>query len=551
MPAYNAASTIEDAIHSVLWQTETRWELIVVDDGSTDGTADVAASAAAGDPRVRIIRQPHAGRPTARNRCLREITGPVIAICDADDVSLPNRFAATLEAFGADPRVGVVASCRVLAIADDPPWKGVITAPCTDEAVHAAFNRRRMPVLFASCTLRTSLVSDAGGFDPELLRNQDYGLLVRVHDRITFRQLSEPMIIYRTLRAVASRRLVFESNFFRHYATRRASGLTLNAREFAGTVRGRAYRWFVMPLMFGWFVAKRAVLRLDAPPATSEEEAMIDDTRRRLAALRRAEPRAAPPPSSRRILGSRVDCLTYDDTTARVTAWARAGESRYVCIANVHMLMEAVDDEAFRHILNDADLVTSDGMPLVWGLQLLGLRGAERVYGPILMPRICEAFAAADLPIALLGGAPGTLAQLTVQLNQRFPGLRIAYAYSPPFRDMTEAEESEIVNDLLRSEARVIFVGMGCPKQERLMARLRGRTRAPMLGVGAAFDFIAGVKPSAPALLQAAGLEWLFRLLTEPRRLWRRYLKQNPRFVWHFGRQLARERGRPPRQGRA
>ena len=541
MPAYNAAATIEDAIHSVRWQTESRWELIVVDDGSTDGTADVAARAAAGDPRIRIIRQPHAGRPTARNRCLRELSGTFIAICDADDVSLPNRFAATLEAFGTDASVGVVASCRVLAIADDPPWKGVITAPCTDEAVHAAFSRRRMPILFASCTLRTSLVTAAGGFDPELLRNQDYGLLVRVHKGVTFRQVSEPMIIYRTLRAVASRRLVFESNFFRHYATRRASGLTLSAREFATTARGRAYRWLAMPLMFGWFVAKRALLRLDTPPATPGEDALIDETLRHLATLRGTEPRSMQAPASRRILGSRVDCLTYNDTTARVVAWAHAGESRYVCIANVHMLMEAVDDEAFRTVLNDADLVTSDGMPLVWGLRALGLTRAVRVYGPILMPRVCEALAAADLPIALLGGAPETLERLSVQLHERFPRLRIAYTHSPPFRDMTEAEESAIVNELSNSGARVIFVGLGCPKQERLMARLRGRTRAPMLGVGAAFDFIAGAKPSAPALVQAAGLEWLFRLLTEPRRLWKRYLKQNPRFVWHFGRQLLRE----------
>jgi glycosyltransferase involved in cell wall biosynthesis len=296
MPAYNAAATIRDAIQSVRWQTESRWELIVVDDGSTDGTADVANAAAGGDSRVRVVRQHHAGRGVARNTCLKEVAGGIVAICDADDMSLPDRFATALAAFDTDPRIGVVASCRLLAIGDDPPWQGVITAPCTNSGVHAAFNRHRMPILFASSMIRTSLIARGGGFDPELRRNQDYGLLLRIHAETEFRLLPDPMIIYRTMGVIGSRRLVFESNFFRHYATRRAAGLTLSSDEFARSWPGRAYRWLAIPLMYAWFVAKRAVLRLDAPAITEAERLVIDDARRRLAFATSSQPAAAADP---------------------------------------------------------------------------------------------------------------------------------------------------------------------------------------------------------------------------------------------------------------
>jgi N-acetylglucosaminyldiphosphoundecaprenol N-acetyl-beta-D-mannosaminyltransferase len=241
---------------------------------------------------------------------------------------------------------------------------------------------------------------------------------------------------------------------------------------------------------------------------------------------------------SRYILGSRVDGCSYDLAAGRITEWAQRRESRYVCIANVHVIMEAVDDAHFQEVLNEADLVTSDGMPLVWGLRALGLRGAERVYGPTLMRNVCQVAAAHHIRIALVGGAATTLEKLESELTRRFSGLEIAYAQSPPFRELSWEEELDIAANVNNSGAQILFVGLGCPKQERLMARLRGRVSAPMLGVGAAFDFLAGTKPMAPAILQQLGLEWAFRLITEPRRLWKRYLKHNPRFLWYFGKQL-------------
>lgn len=200
-------------------------------------------------------------------------------------------------------------------------------------------------------------------------------------------------------------------------------------------------------------------------------------------------------------------------------------------MANVHMAMEAYDSREFRRIVNSADLVTPDGMPLVWMLRKLGVSDQQRVYGPALMDRVCEVASRQGVPVGLYGGQRETLESLVKSMRSRFPKLRIAYAYSPPFRPLSDEEDERVVQEINNSGARILFVGLGCPKQERWMAEHKGRVQAVMLGVGAAFDFHAGKVPQAPGWMQRMGLEWLFRLATEPRRLWRRYAKHNPRFV--------------------
>ena len=231
------------------------------------------------------------------------------------------------------------------------------------------------------------------------------------------------------------------------------------------------------------------------------------------------------------ILGMRVDATTYKDALHKVLTWAQRGESRYVCVANVHMVMEAYDAPSFRALVNRADLVTPDGMPLVWMLRLLGMKEQERVYGPTLTLRIAEAAAQNGVPVGFYGGRPEVLHQLIENLQARYPRLQVVYAYSPPFRPLTAKEDALVVEEINASGARILFVGLGCPKQERWMAAHKGKVHAVMLGVGAAFDFHAGRLPQAPPWMQRAGLEWLFRFLVEPRRLWRRYLKHNPRFI--------------------
>jgi N-acetylglucosaminyldiphosphoundecaprenol N-acetyl-beta-D-mannosaminyltransferase len=245
---------------------------------------------------------------------------------------------------------------------------------------------------------------------------------------------------------------------------------------------------------------------------------------------------------ARRILGMRVDATTYEHAAEQILGWARRGESRYVCVAAVNNAIEARDDPGYRAVMEGADLVTPDGMPLVWGLRLLGVAGASRVYGPDLTPAVCALAATHGVPVGFYGGTEDVLERLTAGLRQRLPGLRVVYRSSPPFRPSTPEEERRTVEALRRSGARILFVGLGAPKQERWMAAHKHRVNAVMLGVGAAFDFLAGSKRQAPGPLRRLGLEWLYRLAHEPRRLWRRYLYRNPRFVALFAAQLLEER---------
>jgi N-acetylglucosaminyldiphosphoundecaprenol N-acetyl-beta-D-mannosaminyltransferase len=246
----------------------------------------------------------------------------------------------------------------------------------------------------------------------------------------------------------------------------------------------------------------------------------------------------------------RVDATTYAHAALEVLRWARGGESRYVCVATVNNVIEAYDDPRFRAIMEAADLVTPDGMPLVWGLRLLGVGTATRVYGPDLTPVVCQLAAEQGVPVGFYGGTEDVLKELVAKLRQRFPGLKVAYRASPPFRPPTAEERRRTIEDLHRSGARILFVGLGTPKQERWMAAHKDQMRAVMLGVGAAFDFLAGRKCQAPGLVQRLGLEWLYRLVHEPRRLWRRYLYRNPRFVVLFTAQLLKERRLRHRPGR-
>jgi N-acetylglucosaminyldiphosphoundecaprenol N-acetyl-beta-D-mannosaminyltransferase len=253
------------------------------------------------------------------------------------------------------------------------------------------------------------------------------------------------------------------------------------------------------------------------------------------------QPRSTPP-AARRILGMRVDATSYTDAAEEILRWARDGQPRCVCVATVNNVIEAYDHPEYGAIMEAADLVTPDGMPLVWGLRLLGVGAATRVYGPDLTPVVCRLAAERGVPVGFYGGSEDVLEELTARLQRRFPELIVSYRASPPFRPLTPDEERSTIEELDRSGARILFVGLGTPKQERWMAAHKHEVHAVMLGVGAAFDFLAGRKRQAPRLVQRLGLEWLHRLVHEPRRLWRRYLYRNPRFVVLFAAQLLRER---------
>lgn len=232
------------------------------------------------------------------------------------------------------------------------------------------------------------------------------------------------------------------------------------------------------------------------------------------------------------VLGVGVSALDMPRALDEIEGWIVRRERRYVCVTGVHGVMESRRDPALRRIHNEAGLVTPDGMPLVWLARLLTQARVDRVYGPDLLLALCERTAATGIRHFFFGGAPGVPELLAKRLQERFPGLLVAGTLSPPFHEPSESEDAAIVAAIEAARPDIVWVGFGTPKQERWMATHRGRLGAPVLiGVGAAFDFHAGVKVQAPRWIQRSGFEWLFRLLTEPRRLWKRYLVNNPIFV--------------------
>ena len=247
-------------------------------------------------------------------------------------------------------------------------------------------------------------------------------------------------------------------------------------------------------------------------------------------------------PPSQDLLGVPLALVDYASTLDWIDEAVERRHKGYVCVAAVHTVMASREDAALRAAVLGADLTVPDGQPLVWALNTFGHQLGDRVYGPELMDRACERAARTGVRMYLYGGRnQGALVQLALNLRRRYPGLQIVGGYAPPFRTLTPEEEARIIADVNRAAPDVVWVGIGVPKQEKWMARMRDRLDAPVLvGVGAAFDFHAGIVPQAPDGLQRLGLEWLFRLAQEPRRLWRRYLRYNPRFVVGFVRQYLR-----------
>jgi N-acetylglucosaminyldiphosphoundecaprenol N-acetyl-beta-D-mannosaminyltransferase len=240
------------------------------------------------------------------------------------------------------------------------------------------------------------------------------------------------------------------------------------------------------------------------------------------------------------LLGVNLAVSSYDEVVTKCVNWAKASEPHAVLFANVHMLMEAHDTAGFRSALNRADMVNPDGMPLVWALRALGHSNARRVYGPDATEALLGAAQSSNIPIGFYGGSEATLTKLVAEVERQYPRIQVVFQMSPPFRPLSKTEDDNIVRQISNSGARWLFVGLGCPKQEAWILDHRDRVPAVMLGVGAAFDFIAGSKPQAPRWMMRNGLEWVFRLVSEPRRLAGRYLKHNPRFVVLFLRQWMR-----------
>jgi len=236
-----------------------------------------------------------------------------------------------------------------------------------------------------------------------------------------------------------------------------------------------------------------------------------------------------------RILMMAVDVTALTLAVTRITQWVKEKKSAYVCVANVHMCMEVFDSLSFAGVVNRADLVIPDGKPLSIAQKLLGHTDAEQVRGQDIMNALCALSGEESLNVGFYGGSSDAVLNLVkTNLRAQFPDIKISYAFSPPFRALSEQEDAEVVEQVNKAKVDILFVGIGCPKQEIWMADHKGKLSCVMLGVGAAFDFVAGNKKHAPRWVQKMGMEWFFRLCSEPGRLWKRYLLTNPRFIWYF-----------------
>ncbi len=232
------------------------------------------------------------------------------------------------------------------------------------------------------------------------------------------------------------------------------------------------------------------------------------------------------------VLGVEISAVNMKMTLDTVIGWVISNDRQYVCVTGVHGVMESQRDSELAAIHNNAGLTTPDGMPMVWAGRAAGAHWIQRVYGPDMMLAVLAEAQARSWSSFLYGGAPGVPELLAARLEQRFPGLQVAGTHSPPFRSLTRDEVHETAALINASGASLVWVGLSTPKQERWMSELRPLLEAPVLfGVGAAFDFHAGRVKQAPPWMQTSGLEWLYRLSREPRRLWKRYLTNNPRFV--------------------
>jgi N-acetylglucosaminyldiphosphoundecaprenol N-acetyl-beta-D-mannosaminyltransferase len=246
------------------------------------------------------------------------------------------------------------------------------------------------------------------------------------------------------------------------------------------------------------------------------------------------------------LLGVRISSINMSMALTTIDTWIASCQPAYVCVTPAHSVMDGHDHPDLRTIFNSSGMTTPDGMAVVWWLRWHGQRHVERVYGPDLMLAVCQHSQQKGYRHFFYGGAAGVAGELAQKLQSRFPGLKVAGCFTPPFRLLTPEEDRQVCRQIQDSQADIVWVGLGAPRQEVWMSEHKGRVGAPVLiGVGAAFDFLSGRKTQAPRWIQRSGLEWLFRLVSEPRRLWRRYLLGYPRFVVLAAIQRIREVSHP------
>jgi N-acetylglucosaminyldiphosphoundecaprenol N-acetyl-beta-D-mannosaminyltransferase len=253
-------------------------------------------------------------------------------------------------------------------------------------------------------------------------------------------------------------------------------------------------------------------------------------------------------PPKQNVIGFPVTAVPFNEQIELIVQWAHRRMSKVVCVANVHMLIEAHTNPKFAAVLCNADLVTPDGMPLVWLMNLLGVDHQERVAGMDILLALCDRVSTQDISVFFLGSDPSTLERMQTRLKREFPQLKVAGMEPLPFRPLNAEEDARVIEKINGSGAGIVLVSLGCPKQEIWMNLHKDKIKAVMLGLGGVFPVYAGIHKWAPCWIRKLGLEWLYRLVQEPRRLWKRYYKTIPPFIYLAFKQLLTQRPCPRAQ---
>ncbi|MBN2476311.1 MAG: WecB/TagA/CpsF family glycosyltransferase [Pirellulales bacterium] len=579
MPVYNAMPYLPEAVESIRRQTLRDWSFLIVDDGSTDGSAEYIEQL--DDPRIRILRQPHQGPAVAANRALALCETEFFARMDADDVSHPTRLEQQLAFLCRHPETGL------LGTQIEPLGTlrtGRPSRLATDHrTILADLMRGRHAMCNPTIMCRTSLLREVGGYHADGVL-EDWAMFLSMGQRAELANLDRVLLSYRIHAESTNNRHMAELRtriaFVCDRARRQQARLTqIGYDEFLALRRVGPFWRRTAQGMEGHAMAQYRIAQVDilgprrlrgyarlawaaacSPPLTLQRIART--ARRRLLRRSGAGPDAAWPtkddqaagnvaepawPPKHDLFGVRVSATDYEEATGVILDAARRRRSGVVSLHAVHALMTAAGDPALRDAVNTFDMVGPDGQPVRWALRLVhGVRLRERVYGPELMLRLCERAAAERVPIYLYGALPETIRALHANLVTRYPRLVVAGAESPPFRPLSDAELEQTIRRIESSGAGIVFLGLGAPKQDWFAYRHRQRIRAVQVCVGAAFDFHAGNKRTAPQWMQRRGLEWLFRLCCEPRRLWRRYLMTNSLFLGKLTVALLRRRRHAP-----
>jgi exopolysaccharide biosynthesis WecB/TagA/CpsF family protein len=566
IPTYNRAPVLEACLEALLAQTcdPGLFEIIVGDDGSTDATAGVARRfARRGGPVVRHVHQENAGANAARNRAIGVAHGSLVLLINDDTIPTPGMLSHHLDAHDLHPDEGVAVLGRVTV---SPELGSSRLAELhLDRAFAALGDRTELDWrAFLTCNIsaKRSLLERAGLFEERVRYHED----LELGERLSHLGLR---VIYRAEALGYHLHRLNEDEFF-GIAAREARALVTWARiaprlepvlgmlgfepalPLARRLRHRAVGLLINRFTFPLWrrVARNSPERLHRFAVRLYDQLYQSAKRTALRReLRRPATRPGGPglPPKALVLGVGVTVSTFEQAQAALARRVRERAPGYFSCANAYSVTLALDTPDYRRILDTAAFVTADGMPIVWALRWLGFE-AERVHNDDLFFACCQRFP--EWRHFLVGGRSGQPEEAAAAMVRRFPGIRVVGTHATPARPVPASETEVIVEKLRDTEPDVVWVGMGTPAQDRWMAEVAERANAPLVGVGSLFDLLTGRTRAAPEWMKRTGLQWLFRLLQEPRRLGTRYSYYNARFVTAFASQslgslTGRRRRRP------